>query len=127
MHRISHFATIPIRGIIPEQLKLALKQSKQMKRNGIIATGVGTGILAGGSVLMFRAIYPESDEDFDATNFGIGIGMMCFSGLPLGYGLVAWFTGSERMKMIEIELLATENRNLKFKPTRNGYGLVLKF
>ena len=117
----------PYSGYNSDQLDLALEQSKRMKRNGIIATGVGTGMMVGGSVLLYNALYPASGESFNATNLGIGIGVMCFSGFPLGYGLVAWVTGSEQVKMIEIELLASENRNLKFKPTGDGYGLVYSF
>lgn len=117
----------PYSGYNADQLDLALEQSRRMKRNGIIATGVGTGMLAGGTVMLFNGLYTDSGESLNATTFGIGIGMMCFSGFPLGYGFVAWITGSEQMKMIEIELLASENNHLKFKPTTNGYGLVYNF
>ena len=117
----------PYSGYNSDQLDLALKHSKQMKRNGIIATGVGTGMIVGGSVMMFNSLYPTAEESFNATKFGIGVGVMCFSGFPLGYGLVAWITGSEQIKMIEIELLASENVNLKIKPTVDGYGLVCTF
>ena len=117
----------PYSGYNPDQLELALEQSKRMKRNGIIATGVGTGMILGGSVLMFNSLYPSSEGSFNPTKFGVGIGVMCFSGFPLGYGLVAWITGSEQVKMIEIELLASENKNLKIKPTEDGYGLVYSF
>ena len=117
----------PYSGYNSDQLDLALEHSKRMKRNGIIATGVGTGMIVGGSVLMFNSLYPTSEESFNPTKFGIGLGVMCFSGFPLGYGLVAWITGSEQKKMIEIELLASENMNLKIKPTEAGYGLVCSF
>ena len=117
----------PYSGYNSDQLELALEQSKRMKRSGIIATGVGTGMIVGGSVLMFNSLYPTAEESFNPTKFGVGIGVMCFSGFPLGYGLVAWITGSEQVKMIEIELLASDNRSLKIKPTEDGYGLVYSF
>jgi len=117
----------PYSGYNTDQLDLALEQARKMKRNGIIATGVGTGMLAGGTVMLFNGLYPETGEAFNPTHFGIGIGLMCFSGFPLGFGFVAWITGNEQMKLIEIELLASDNRQLKFKPTTAGYGLVYNF
>ncbi len=42
---------------------------------------------------------------------------MCFSGIPLGYGMVAWITGNERANMIEIELLAFNKGTLNLKHT----------
>jgi hypothetical protein len=117
----------PYSGYNQAQLELALEQSTRMKRNGIIATGVGTGMIVGGSVMMFNSLYNLAGESFNATKFGIGIGVMCFSGFPLGYGLVAWITGSEQIKQIEIELLASDKGNLKIQPTGDGYGLVYRF
>lgn len=117
----------PYSGYNADQLELALEQSKRKKRNGIIATGVGTGMLAGGSVMMFDALYPSVDEPFNAATFGIGVGLMAFSGFPLGYGFVSWIMGNEAIDLIEIELLAKDNSKLKIQPTRNGYGLVLNF
>ncbi len=117
----------PYSGYNSDQLDLALEQSRRMKRNGIIVSGVGTGMIVAGSVMMFNSLYPSSDESFNGTKFGIGIGVMCFSGFPLGYGLVAWITGSEQIKSIEIELLASTNKSLKIKPTKNGYGMVYSF
>jgi hypothetical protein len=117
----------PYSGYNSDQLDLALKQSRKMKRNGIIASGVGTGMLVGGTLLMLDGLYTETEASFDVTAFGIGLGVMCLSGFPLGYGLVAWITGSEQIKQIEIELLASEKSNLKFKPTHDGFGLVYNF
>jgi len=117
----------PYSGYNADQLDLALEQSKRKKRNGIIATGVGTGMLIGGSVMMLDALYPSVDEPFNAATFGIGIGLMSFSGFPLGYGFVSWIMGNEAINLIEIELLASGERKLKLKPTWDGYGLVFNF
>lgn len=117
----------PYSGYNTDQLNLALDQSKKMKRNGIIATGVGTGMLAGGALLMFDGLYPEGEVSLNVTRFASGLGLMCLSGFPLGYGFVAWITGNEQIKQIEIELLASENRHLKLKPTLNGFGLACMF
>ncbi len=110
-----------------DQLELALEQSKKMKRNGIIASSLGIGMLVGGSILMFDGLYADTEASLNPTKFGIGLGVMCFSGFPLGYGLVAWITGNEQIKQIEIELLASEYNNLKISPTEHGFGLLYSF
>lgn len=118
----------PYSGLNNDQLELALKQSQKMERNGIVWTAVGTGMLVGGAVMTFNGInnltFAESNN---YTTFGIGLGIMCFSAFPLGYGLVAWITGNERANMIEIELLAFNTGTLNLKPTEHGVGLVLAF
>jgi hypothetical protein len=118
----------PYSGMNKDQLELALEQASKMERNGKISTAVGTGMLVGGAVMTFSGIKNlSSDEDFNYGTFGAGIGIMCFSGFPLGYGLVAWVAGHERANMIEIELLAYNKGTLHLKPTENGIGLVLEF
>ena len=98
------------------------------RSRGKIFTAVGTGMLVGGAVMTFRGISNISYDDYlDYSTFGPGLGIMCFSGIPLGYGLVAWITGHERANMIEIELLAFNTGTLNLKPTENGIGLVLEF
>lgn len=85
-------------------------------------------MLAGGAILTFQGIGDISSvEDPDFASFGAGLGLMCFGAFPLGYGLVAWLTGSERSNMIEIELLSSDIERLSLKPTENGIGLVLAF
>jgi len=99
-----------------------------MERNGKVWTAVGTGMLVGGAVMTFRGIQNLSyGESQNYTSFGAGIGIMCFSGFPLGYGMVAWITGNERANRIEIELLAFNTGKIDLKSTENGIGLVLKF
>lgn len=88
-----------------DQLELALEQARKMERNGKFWTAVGAGMLVGGSILTFRGI----------------------SGIPLGYGMVAWITGNERANMIDIELLAFNKGTLNLKPTEYGIGLALEF
>lgn len=117
----------PYSGYNTDQLNLALEQSKKMKRNGIIATGVGTGMLVGGTLFMVDGLNSDGGDLFDVRNFGIGLGVMCASGFPLGYGMVAWIMGAEQIKQIEIELLATRHTSLKIKPSSAGYGLVYTF
>jgi hypothetical protein len=118
----------PYSGMNNDQLELALEQALKMERNGKIWTAVGTGMLVGGAVMTFRGIQNISyDDTFNYGTFGAGLGIMCFSGFPLGYGLVAWITGHERANMIEIELLAFNSGTLNLKPTREGIGLVLEF
>jgi len=97
----------PYSGLNNDQLELALEQALKMERNGKVWTAVGTGMLVGGAVMTLM--------------------IMCFSGFPLGYGMVAWITGNERANMIEIELLAFNTGTLNLKPTENGIGLVLEF
>jgi hypothetical protein len=90
-----------------DQLELALEQAQKMERNGKVWTAVGTGMLVGGAVMTFRGISNISYvESFNYGTFGTGLVIMCFSALPLGYGMVAWISGNERANMIEIELLA---------------------
>ncbi len=118
----------PYSGMNNDQLELALEQARKMERNGKVWTAVGTGMLVGGAVMTFRGISDlSSEEPFKYGSFGIGLGIMCFSGFPLGYGMVAWITGSEKANMLQIELLAFDTGTLKFKPTENGLGLVLDF
>jgi len=118
----------PYSGMNKDQLELALEQSRKMERNGKVCTVVGTGMLVGGAVMTFRGINNLSNgEDYNFGTFGAGLGIMCFSGIPLGYGMVAWITGSERANMIEIELLAFNAGTLNLKPTEYGIGLVLEF
>jgi hypothetical protein len=118
----------PYSGMNQDQLELALKQALQMERNGKIWTAVGTGMLVGGAVMTFRGIGDLSyGENFNYSTFGAGLGIMCFSGFPLGYGMVAWITGHERANTIEIELLAFDAGRVNLKPTETGIGLVLEF
>ena len=118
----------PYSGMNQDQLELALEQARKMERNGKVWTAVGAGMLVGGAVLTFKGInnisYAES-SNYGA--FGAGLGILCFSGIPLGYGMVAWITGSERANTIEIELLAFNTGTFNLKPTENGIGLVLIF
>ena len=116
-------------GMNKSQLNLALEQSLKMERNGKIWTAVGSGMLVGGGVMMFNGIgdIASYEDSFNYGTFGAGLGIMCLGAFPLGYGLVAWLTGSERANMIEIELLASETGQLNFKPTEHGVGLVLTF
>jgi hypothetical protein len=94
-------------GMNQDQLELALEQARKMERNGKFWTAVGAGMLVGGSVMTFRGISNTSyEESFNYSTFGTGLVIMCFSGIPLGYGMVAWITGNEKANMIEIELLA---------------------
>ena len=118
----------PYSGYNNDQLELALKQSQKLERSGKIWTAMGTGMLVGGAVMTFSGINNISyGESGNYTKFGIGLGIMCFSGFPLGYGFVAWITGSEKVNLIEIELLAINTGTLNLKPTENGIGLVLAF
>ncbi len=118
----------PYTGMNKDQLELALEQAHKMKRNGMIWTGVGTGMLVGGGIMMPDGIQGlTGDGTYDALNFGAGLGIMTLSGFPLGYGLYAWIAGNERANMIEIELLAFDKGKLKLEPTKNGIGLVYKF
>jgi hypothetical protein len=122
------FRYSPYSGMNNDQLELALEQARKMERNGKVWTAVGTGMMVGGAVMTFRGIKEISlDEPFKFGSFGVGLGIMCFSGFPLGYGMVAWITGKEKANMIEIELLAFDSGTLKFKSTENGLGLVMTF
>lgn len=118
----------PYSGMNNDQLELALEQARKMERSGKVWTAVGTGMLVGGAVMTFRGISDVSyEEPFNYGTFGIGLGIMCFSGFPLGYGMVAWITGNEKANMIEIELLAFDTGTINLKPTINGIGLVVDF
>jgi hypothetical protein len=119
----------PYSGMNKDQLELAHEQALKMERNGKIWTALGTGMLVGGAVMTFKGIGNLSyyEENFNYATFGIGLGIMCFSAFPLGYGMVAWITGSERANMIEIELLAFKSGTLNLQPTENGIGLVMDF
>ena len=118
----------PYSGMNKDQLELAHEQARKMERNGKVWTAVGTGMLVGGAVMTFRGISNLSYvENFNYGTFGTGLVIMCFSALPLGYGIVAWINGHERANMIEIELLAFNTGTLNLKPTENGIGLVLEF
>lgn len=118
----------PYSGMNKDQLKLAHEQARKMERNGKVWTAVDTGMFVGGAVMTFRGISKISyDENFNYGTFGIGLGIMCFSAIPLGYGMVAWITGHERANMIEIELLAFKKGTLNLEPTENGIGLVMEF
>ena len=118
----------PYSGMNKDQLELAHKQALKMERNGKVWTAVGTGMLVGGAVMTFKGINNISyEEQYNFSGFGIGLVVMCFSGIPLGYGMVAWITGHERANMIEIELLAFKKGKLDLKPTETGIGLVLAF
>jgi hypothetical protein len=118
----------PYSGMNKDQLELALKQARQMERNGKVWTAVGTGMLVGGAVMTFNGISHMSyQESLNYTAFGVGLGIMILSGFPLGYGIVAWITGHERANMVEIELLAFDTGILHLKPTENGIGLVVNF
>ena len=115
-------------GMNQDQLELALKQSQKLERSGKVWTAVGTGMLVGGAIMTFNGISDltvESSSNWGS--FAAGLGIMSLGAFPLGYGLVAWLTGSERGNMIEIELLATDAGTLNFKPTQHGVGLVLDF
>lgn len=110
------------------QLELSLEQARQMERNGKIWTAVGTGMLVGGAIMTFRGIDNLTyEQNYNYTSFGLGMGILCFSGFPLGYGMVAWMTGNQKVNMIEIELLAFDPGTLNLKPTEHGLGLVLEF
>lgn len=118
----------PYSGMNKDQLELALQQAQKMEKNGKIATAVGTGMMIGGAVMTFRGIRQLSDfNDPRYAMFSAGIGIMCFSGFPLGYGMVAWITGHERANTIRIELLAFNSGTINLKPTENGIGLVVEF
>jgi hypothetical protein len=118
----------PYSGMNKAQLELALKQSQKMELNGKVWTGVGTAMLVGGAIMTFSNISSTGDgESINYAAFGTGLGIMCFSGFPLGYGMIAWIMGSERANMIEIELLASNIETLELKPTDYGLGLVLTF
>ena len=118
----------PYSGMNKNQLELALEQALKMERNGKIATAVGTGMLVGGAAMTFKGIRNLTyEENYNVGIFGAGLGIMCFSGFPLGYGMVAWITGNERANMIEIELLAFKPGTLNLKPTEYGIGLVFEF
>ena len=118
----------PYSGMNKDQLELALEQARQMERNGKIWTAVGTGMLVGGAVMTFRGINNLTyGDNHNYGTFGAGLGIMCFSGFPLGFGMVSWITGHERANMIEIEILAIETGSLKLKPTEYGIGLALIF
>jgi hypothetical protein len=54
-----------------------------MERNGKVWTAVGAGMLVGGVVMTFRGISNISYEEFNYSSFGIGLGIMCFSAIPL--------------------------------------------
>ena len=118
----------PYSGMNKDQLELAHEQARKMERNGKVWTAMGTGMLVGGAVMTFRGISNISYEEyFNYSTFGTGLLIMCFSAIPLGYGMVAWITGHERVNMIEIELLAFNTGTLDLKPSENGFGLVLEF
>ena len=117
----------PYSGMNKAQLELALEQSQRMERSGKIWTAVGTGMMVGGAVITFSGISNISFDDFNYGSFFTGLGIMCFSGFPLGYGLVAWITGTQKADMLEIELLAFNTGTLNLKPTKYGIGLVLAF
>ena len=117
----------PYSGMNKAQLELALEQSQRMERSGKIWTAVGTGMMVGGAVITFSGISNITFEDFNYGRFITGLGIMCFSGFPLGYGMVAWITGNEKANMIEIELLAFDTGTINLKPTKNGIGLVVDF
>ena len=122
------FRYSPYSGMNKDQLELALEQALKMERNGKVWTAVGTGMFVGGAVMTFRGISNISyEENFNYSTFGIGLGIMCLSAIPLGYGMVAWITGHERANMIEIELLAFNTGTLNLKPTEYGIGLALEF
>ena len=122
------FRYSPYSGMNIDQLELALEQARKMERNGKVWTAVGTGMFVGGAVMTFSGISNISyEENFNYSTFGIGLGIMCLSAIPLGYGMVAWITGHERANMIEIELLAFNTGTLNLKPTEYGIGLVLEF
>ena len=122
------FRYSPYSGMNIDQLELALEQARKMERNGKVWTAVGTGMFVGGAVMTFGGISNISyEENFNYSTFGIGLGIMCLSAIPLGYGMVAWITGNERANMIEIELLAFNTGTLNLKPTEYGIGLVMKF
>ena len=115
-------------GMNQDQLELALEQALKMERSGKVWTAVGAGMLVGGAIMTFRGIDNISyGENYNYATFGAGLGIMCFSGFPLGYGMVAWITGNERANMIEIELLAFDTGTINLRPTENGIGLVLAF
>ena len=118
----------PYSGMNKDQLELGLEQARMMERNGKIWTSVGAGMLVGGAVMTFSGINNLSfEESNNYVTMGAGLGIMCFSGFPLGYGMVAWITGHEKANMIEIELLAFNAGKLNLKPTEYGIGLVLEF
>jgi hypothetical protein len=118
----------PYSGMNRDQLELALEQATKMERNGKILTAIGAGMFVGGTVMTFRGVSNLSyEENFNFSSFGTGLVILCFSAIPLGYGMVAWITGHERANMIEIELLAFNTGKLHLKPTEDGIGLVLKF
>lgn len=124
-HYIYHYN--PYSGYNEAQLELALEHSTRMKRNGIIATTIGTGLMAGGSVFMFNSLFSIAEEDFNPVTFGVGVGALALGTFPFTFGLVGWLTGNEQIKQIEIQLLASEKGNLNLQPTENGYGLVYSF
>ena len=118
----------PYSGMNQEQLELALKQSEKLENNGKIWTAVGAGMMFAGGVMTFNGIQDLSlDESNNYGTFAAGLGILCASAFPLGYGLIAWITGSERSNMIEIELLATDREALSFRSTEHGVGLVFEF
>ena len=122
------FRYSPYSGMNKDQLELALEQALTMERNGKVWTAVGTGMLVGGAVMTFSGIKNLSyEEGIHYGTFGAGLGIMCFSGFPLGYGMVAWITGHERANTIRIELLAFNSGTINLKPTENGIGLVVEF
>ena len=118
----------PYSGMNKDQLELALEQANKMERNGKVWTAVGTGMFIGGAVMTFNGISNIAyEEHYNFSGFGTGVVIMCFSAIPLGYGIVAWITGQERANMVEIELLAFDTGTLNLKPTENRIGLVLNF
>lgn len=115
-------------GMNKAQLNLALEQSQKMKRNGVVWTAVGTGMMVGGGIMTFNGLNKityEGSSDF--SSFSAGLGIMCLGAFPLGYGFVSMITGNEKINMIEIELLASDVGRLDLKPTEYGLGLVLAF
>ncbi len=111
-----------------DQLNLALEQSQKMKRNGVVWTVVGTGMMTGGAIMMYDGIQKMTYEDIgNIGSFIGGLGIMCAGIFPVTFGLAAWFTGSEKINQIEIELLAFDTGTLDIKPTDYGLGLVLAF
>ena len=100
----------PYSGMNQDQLELALEQARKLERNGKIWTTLGAGMMVSGTIMTFKGINMNTNEgSFNYTSFGTGMVIMCFSAIPLGYGIFAWMSGNERANMIEIELLAFDS------------------